>query len=157
MKTIITVLLLASCIAASARLGESNVEVAARYGAVQKRVNQGTNTWLGYYVFKEYNVLVSFRDNKSEVETIRPITARKFSDDERDALIKNIGGDGDWVEDNSHFEFMAKTWVNTKTKALAYVKDDILEPSTLFIMTRDYVSRENAKEQENDKAKADGF
>jgi uncharacterized DUF497 family protein len=156
MKTIF-IILLASCSVVFARLGESNAEIFRRYGAVQDRTETGTNTWTGTYMFKEYIVIVYFRDNKSEAEALRPISSREFSDEERDAMMKSIGGDGDWILDDSTYEFLSKTWINSKNHSVAYVKDGIMKASTLIVASREYCQRMEAEKKTKDKKKADGF
>jgi hypothetical protein len=156
MKTTLLILL-ASCACACARLGESNVEIMKRYGAVEQRSATGTNSWRGDYTFKEYNVVVFFRDNISECEVIRPIEERKFADAERDALMNGIAGNDQWASDKSTFSFMSAVWINKQTKAVAYVKDEILKPSVLVVSSHSHAIRLQEEQKQKEKSKAEGF
>jgi hypothetical protein len=154
MKTSIFILL-ASGLVALARLGESNIEIANRYGPVQKREEDGTNTWNAGYLFKEYIVVVSFKDNKSQCEMLRPISDRAFTESERDALIKNIGGDGDWMVVAN--EPLFHSWVNSKTKAVAKETINLMQSSTLSVMTAEFAIKDSEASKQNEKSKANGF
>jgi len=156
MKNALFIFLLSSTVV-FARIGESNIEIKQRYGGVQTRTATGTNTWTGAYVFKEYFVMVYFLDNKSEAETIKPIEARKISDDEREALLKSIAPGGEWKKDDSQFNFMASIWINATAHAVAYQKDSIRDSSTLIVTTMDFYNRMEAEKKAKDKSKADGF
>ena len=140
-----------------AKLGESNVQIAARYGAVLSRTEIGTNEWMGLYTFKEYHIGVTYYTNTCVMEMVQPIEARRFSDTERDALMKNIGGAGDWVKDGSTVEIMADAWINTTTKAHARVESKIMGPDSLMIMSPVFIAHENEKKAAEDKKKAEGF
>jgi hypothetical protein len=147
----ITLLILfISCTAAFARLGESNKEIMARYGAVRKRTETGTNTWRGGYVFKEYKVAVDFRDNKSECESFYFMKDGKMNDDERNALLKLSGGDGDW--EFKEIPHGLPTWVNSKNGAVGFIKNDGNEHSILVVTSMEYAQRSMAKKKAEGKS-----
>ena len=155
MKTTVLFFLMTATVA-FARLGESNAQILARYGAVQERTELETNIWRGTYLFKEYNINVIYFTNTCVAELVQPIESRKFSSDERDSLMKSIGGEG-WLKDDSEFELMADSWLNTNTKARARVEQKFMKPSTLFVMAQPFLDWSIAKTQKKEKAKADGF
>jgi hypothetical protein len=84
-------------ITAVARLGESDVEISKRYGAIQKRIDDSTNKWKGAYFFKDYKIMVSFETNRSVTEMLAPLNNRKFETAEVSALRDAIGGAGTWT------------------------------------------------------------
>jgi len=143
--------------AANARLGESNIQIAQRYGAVQSRKDISTNIWMGYYLFKEYNVGVIFYTNICVAELISPIENRSFGSDERDALMKSIGGEGTWIKADDSMEILVDYWVNTTTKARARVETKFMQSASLIVMSPIYIERENAEQKAKEKAKAKGF
>jgi hypothetical protein len=140
-----------------ARLGESNAEIAKRYGAVQSREELGTNAWMASYLFKEYKIGVVYYTNVCVAEFVTPIEGRTFGDDERDALMKNIGGSGTWVKDGTKIEFLANSWINTTTKARARGETKMFGGDTLTVMSQVYIDRQIAEQKEKEKSKADGF
>lgn len=138
-----------------ARLGETNAQIYDRYGAVQRRVDTGTNTWQGAYLFKNYGVLVYFRDNVSEGEMIVPKDNQPFSDDERQSLMTTIGGPGKWVEQKSSEDRPGRMWINQDNKAAAYLKDS---PTVgLMVGTHEFWMRGVSDQQNEQKQKTDGF
>lgn len=160
MKTIIALLLLVTCsTAALARLGETNVEIKARYGAVSKRTDTGTNTWSGAYTFKEYNIFVYFRSNRCECEYVYPIEARKFADAERDALINSIAGNDHWIRDHSASASasVSDLWRNKDTGAVAFVKNEAYKPSMLVVSSHDFALQAGTDQEKEEKSRAAGF
>jgi hypothetical protein len=149
-------LLLALCLPALARLGESNVEIRQRYGPVLKRIEQGTNTWMGCYMFKEYTVGVVFKNNVSQCEILQPVEQRKFTDDEADALLAGIAGKGKWIKD-SGIMFMKQAWTNPEIRAKAEVEDKPLGASVLTVMSIEFINDADEKQKAEDKKKAEGF
>lgn len=158
MRTMIIILAWAlGIVPAWARLGETNVQIRQRYGPVQSRDELGTNAWQGHYLFKEYRVMVRFRDNVSECEVIQPLESRKFSDAERDSLLAAIGGNGDWKKDTGEVDVMKEFWVNRSTQAQALVSDELLGASTLIVSSKEYAATLNKQYKEGEKKKAEGF
>lgn len=156
LNIIITTMLLCAS-QAYARLGETAAKIYARYGAVQKRTETGTNTWFGGYLFKDYYVVVHYRNNVSEAEAVRPIGNRQFSGPERQQLMDSIGGSTNWVDDNAVFHFTSDQWVNTDNHAVAYEDEPLMEAPTLMVMSRDYYNRRVAEIKKQEKSKASGF
>jgi hypothetical protein len=156
-KALCSVIILLSAGAASARLGESPVEIMNRYGAVQNRSENGTNRWVGTYLFKEYGVVVYFQTNRCVAEVVQPIERRNLGDDEVKALMKNIGGNESWIKDESDFEFLAGTWFNTQSKAVARLERKIMGKDTLMVMTMEFVKQDAAAQKKKEKSKAEGF
>jgi hypothetical protein len=126
-----------------------------RYGAVESRTDTGTNTWIGQYSFKEYNVRVAYQNNISVCEMVWPSESRAFSDDERDTLRTNIGGAGSWVEDAETTSLTVTTWTNANSQAVACEKEGITGPTLLIICTHEYDAQVTARKKEEQKA--DGF
>jgi hypothetical protein len=154
MKTLLIFLI--SAATAFARLGESNQQIMLRYGAVQDRTELGTNIWRGTYLFKEYNINCIFFTNTCVSEIVMPLENRKFGDDEREALMKSIGGDGTWIKD-SDIEMFSDTWINTTTKARARVDDVILKASHLTVMSPAFIDWALAEQKKKEQSKAAGF
>lgn len=159
MKIPVTILLLfVSLVVASARLGETNTEIVKRYGPVKER-KQGTTTneWSGMYIFKEYVVQVFYSNNVSVCEAVLPIEKRKMTQDERDALLKAIGGSGKWIKPSDKVELLGKTLYNTETKAMARIEEKLVGPDALFVMTESFYQKLVDEETKKQKSKADGF
>jgi hypothetical protein len=157
MKTLtMIVILVASALAAFARLGESNVQIKQRYGAVVSRTESGTNEWEAAYLFKEYKIMVIYYTNTCVAEVVTPIESRKFSDDERDALMKSIGGEGKWLKDSSS-GFMNESWLNMDSKARAQVEDKFISGSQLTVVSPIFIDRASAEAKKKEKEKAEGF
>ena len=156
MKTIIvSLLLLLSTSHAFARIGESNVQIAQRYGAVQSREELAADKWAGNYLFKTYQVQVVFFTNICVSETITPISADKFDDDERKVLLDSIGGEG-WIKEPMK-HMLRITWANTTTKNSALEIDQIMTPPTLCVASPAYAAWWVEKYKTEQKAKATGF
>jgi hypothetical protein len=152
MMKIIVAILLFTAGSAQARLGETNVDVAKRYEAVQSREQLSTNEWRGVFRFKEYKIIVEFSNNVSVAEFVYP--GRKFTEVESQALIESIG-EGKW----SKLPLLSE-WINTDTKAAARVDRVAVGKDVLTVASRAYINKqaEQAAEQKRkEKAKADGF
>lgn len=107
MKSIITLLIVAVCLSASARLGETAEEIQTRYGKpilpTQPTVGiyglSSTN-----YLFKGYEITVNFKNGKSIRESVKPKAKSELTEAECFELVKNIGGlDWAWVKEAEFF------------------------------------------------------
>ena len=155
MKTAI-ILLLAIVCCAQARLGESNVDIGKRYGAVQQRVQISTNEWKGTYKFKEYIVWVEFTNDISVCEVIVTNDPRKMDDAEVQSLIKSAGGDaGEWVRGDASLSKMSKVWINTETKVQASATD-VGGRGAVAVMTKERFEKEEKGNKLKQKQKSDG-
>ena len=156
MRTTVIVLIALFVAATShARLGETNVQICNRYGPVQKRVEDGTNEWHAGYLFKDYVIVVSYTNNVSQCELVSRTDRAHFSDEERDALMKNIGGAGNWKMAWTGADF--QTWTNSASAALAREVKGTDGSDMLTVMTADFAVRDELARQKKEKAKADGF
>ena len=158
MKTICQIGLmgLMVCLSAQARLGETDHQIYARYGAVQKRYDDDGTWWHASYLFKEYIIIVYFHENTSTAECVTPLEERKFSDSEREALMDNISGTTNWMMDAGDDKFEQTCWTNAGGFMAATV-DRIGSPSLLVVGTRDFILKLGTQEEEKEKKKADGF
>lgn len=144
-----------STAAALARLGENKDEIFKRYGAVQKRIEHGTNEWRGVYQVKDYTVVVLFKNNVSAAEMVK-LDSRTFTDAERESLMKAIGGDGKWEETSAPLAFTVKTWTNTTTRALA-CQETVISGDMLSIATPETARELIADKEQKEKSKTEGF
>lgn len=140
-----------------ARLGETDVEIAKRYGPVQKRTTESTNEWNGFYIFKDYHVFVTYSNNVSVCETISPAPKRTMSAEEVSALMKSVGGTGEWQKDKSRFDPTTDYWVHTKTRSRAVLMRTVGEAPALMIMTAAYDAKTTSDYKRKEKSKASGF
>ena len=138
-----------------ARLGETNTQICARYGPVHQRVEDGTNEWHAAYLFKDYVIVVSYTNNVSQCELVSRTDRAHFSDEERDALMKSIGGAGNWKTAWTGADF--QTWTNSASAALAREVKGTDGSDMLTVMTADFAVRDELARQKKEKAKADGF
>lgn len=146
MKAAIFACVFLAGLTAQARLGETNVDVAKRYGPVLKRVEISTNEWSGIYSFKEYDVVVVYSNQVSIAEVINPKAKRAIGFDEAKALIESVGGPGKWTT------LIGTVWVNDDTKARAQI-DFVNDRSVLTVMTRGYFDASVAESKAREKAK----
>jgi hypothetical protein len=149
MKTLIAMLLVLVGVSAEGRLGETNVEVAKRYGAVTRRENLSTNEWRGTYNFRGFVVEVSFSNNVSMAETV--LAKRKLTAEEKEALISTIGGDGKWSKIP-----LLDQWINAETKALARCDRVALGQDAIMVSTREYAEVESARQEAQKREQAKG-
>jgi hypothetical protein len=134
---------------AVARLGETNVQIMQRYGPVQKRYDDGTNLWHAGYVFKDYTIIVYYMNNISQAESVSSVSARAISDDERDVLMKNIGGAANWASDQGHLQFGPDCWTNSNG-AVAIMANTPDSYSMLTIGTRSFFQQMVEKQKQKD-------
>jgi hypothetical protein len=161
MKTemkILLSLLLATVVVypAAARLGETKDEIYKRYGTVQKRTEISTNEWTGKYQFKEYIVLVFFKDNISVGEALQPIEKRDFSDEELKALRAAIGGEGEWKEKRGA-SLTSTIWINEKNGVVACHKESVTDSGALVVARSEFLEKYAEVTEKEEKSKADGF
>lgn len=131
--------------AAIAKLGETSEQIFARYGQLQQRYDDGTNSWHGLFNFKEYLVTVYFSSDESVCEVVSPKDQRKFSDSEREALILDISGGTNWAADNlAGSGFGQYYWKDSDTKDRASVADTPGEASQLQVYSEGFVAPGNA-------------
>lgn len=155
MRLIAFLILMASALPAWARLGESNTEIYRRYGAVLKRYpSADTNYWDASYKFKEYVVLVTYSNNVSCCESVRPIEARHISSEECKVLMQSVGGEGQWSTEQKRFD--SQVWKNAALGRWALLSD---EGSGAFvtIMTDSFLTKQIAEGKLKERSKAAGF
>lgn len=158
MKKIVLVVVAATLASiAQARLGETNVQIYHRYGAVRDRSEVATNIWVGTYLFKDYLVLVYFENNVSVAETVGPMKDRDFSGVERHELMDDIGGSTNWVADSAAFHFTSERWTTPDGRVLAFLNKRLSGSQTLTVVTRNFAREFEALTQKKEKAKASGF
>jgi hypothetical protein len=154
MRVLALVFILVS-LPALARLGETNVQIMQRYGPVQKRYDDGTSLWHAGYLFKDYAILVYYTNNISQAECVSPVSARTISDDEREELMKNIGGSGNWASDQGHLQFGPDCWTNSNGAVAVMagiLADTPYSYSVLTVGTRSYFEQMVAKHKQKDEA-----
>jgi hypothetical protein len=139
-----------------ARLGETKDEILKRYGAVTAHLEISTNAWLETHNFKDYSVSVYFKNNVSVAEIVKTINPRTFSDTERDSLMKDIGGEGEWKVTSAPGEVAKLSWENTKTKAMASVRVGFGKGDMLAVTTPEWF-KEMVARTEKQQNKAKGF
>jgi hypothetical protein len=141
---------------AHARLGESNVEIAKRYGPVQSRTENGTNKWTGAYLFKDYLVMVTFETNTCVTEVVGPAEQRKFTRAEAEALRDAIGGAGNWkVMPNA--KFTRTQWINSSNKVVAILDEPFGGSPTLVVSRLASMLEAGKESQKKEASKTDGF
>lgn len=136
---IIGLIFLLSALSAFARLGETDKEVEARYGAPAQIKNDVFGGEGRAYYFKEYLVIVCFRDGKSAMEIVKPTNqVDRIDDADCLALASGIGGGGEWKAREMR-DSLSKAWGNGV--AIAFRPFDLLPPDTLMVMTEDSASQ----------------
>lgn len=143
-------------ITAVARLGESDAEISKRYGAVQKRIDGGTNKWKGAYLFKDYKIMVTFETNRSVTEMLAPLNNRKFETAEVTSLRDAIGGTGGWAERYSA-NLSEKRWINTSNGVVAVLNTPSHGGQTLMVAPISVLLEVGEEAAKNETNRVEGF
>jgi hypothetical protein len=97
LATLCAAAVFALTIPAHARIGETEKEVEARYGApVQKPKKESGREKERTYRFKDLEITVIFLDRKSQHEDITKLDGGKFGSDEIEAFLKDNSGGAEW-------------------------------------------------------------
>ena len=143
-------------VTAMARLGETDGEISKRYGALQKRIEDGTNKWKGAYLFKDYKIMVSFETNRSVTEMLAPLKYRKFEPAEVSALRDAIGGAGTWTE-RYNANQSEKRWINASNGAVAILNAPSQGEQTLIVAPMSVLLRAGEDAFKNATNRVEGF
>lgn len=143
-------------ITAVARLGETDAEISKRYGALQKRIEDGTNKWKGAYLFKDYKIMVSFETNRSVTEMLAPLNNRKFEPAEVTALRDAIGGAGAWTERYSA-NLSEKRWINPSNGVVAVLNTPSQGRQTLMVAPMSVLLEVGKDAIKNETNRVEGF
>jgi hypothetical protein len=150
MKVLALALILVS-LPALARLGETNDQIMQRYGPVLKRYDDGASLWHAGYLFKDYAVIVYYSNNISQAESVVHMATHAIGDDEREALMENIGGGAHWASDQGHLQFGPDCWTNSNGAMAVMVKTPH-NYSTLTVGTRSFFQQMVEKQKQKDEA-----
>jgi hypothetical protein len=107
MMKLIVNLFLVSLVSASARLGETRQEIAARYGEARTNLWGATNMVI--FATEHFAIMVTFHEARSVCETVRPHenrTAQQFFQDQVMELRDRIDGATNWLATQSPFVFI---------------------------------------------------
>lgn len=133
-----TLLLLAGCITAQAKLGETEAEIQARYGKPKvDNFIDGQKTRV--YDFKPFTVLVMYSGGRSETESIVCPNGMHLSDNQCLSLMEVVGGSGPWNKLASDRIF--ETHWETESGLYAWRTHDNIKPDRLVITTKAAVIR----------------
>ena len=145
-----------AAITATARLGETDVEIAKRYGAVQRRIEAKTNTWKGAFLFKDYKIMVTFQTNRCVTEMLAPLHDRKFGMAEVSALREAIGGGGTWTERYSANQ-SERRWINPSNGVVAVLTMPSRGEQTLIVAPVSVLLGGGEERGKNETNRAEGF
>lgn len=120
-----------------ARLGETPVEIQARYGQpVYEDTFEGNRAL--HYKFGEFEVTVIFKAGKSVSESLLPIAEeRRLGDDECRTLIEAISGTKDWKAP-SHTKVFVTEWT-CGDDFHASRTEDVLKTKMLIVATTELI------------------
>lgn len=157
MKTMICVGMMMVAWMASARLGETQLELVARYGKVVQ-TNAHPDRLVLYWDFKGREVCVILRDGKSVSEVVTAASTRdEISLDQAKAIATNISGVTNWAKAETDRMF-AEAYMDPKGQDVGFVLEHApLKRSTVIVTTKKELERRAQDRKKSDKSAADGF
>lgn len=119
-----------------AKLGETQAQIAARYGSPTGMVPDDSGEVLKIYAFHEWNVGVLFLNGRSQAEIMTPAGDDvRLSDDDCIAFAKGVTGEMNWQRDSdvSVFNVLNDSWIGGSSGFVMLHEKKILESDHVMV------------------------